>query len=287
MSEKILVTGANSNVGSQVVIQLSERGKSVRAGVHSLDKAENVSSTSAELVEMDFNNTETIDRALRGIDRVFYLTPLVPNMVEMADGFLESAKKTGVKHIVRMSGMGADGENPITLGKMHREVEKKIEDSGIPFTHVRPNSFMQNYLMYSQTIKEQNAFYAPIENGQVSLVHVRDIGAIAAKVITEDGHEGKGYTVTGPEALSNYQIAEILSRATGRTINYVNVSDDETRKFMKGSGMPDWLIDLLMELLVLQRAGYVSYVSPSVEEVAGRKAINFEQFANEYVSAFK
>ncbi len=287
MAEKILVTGSNGNVGSQVVKQLSEIGVNVRAGVHSKEKADNINHLDVELFEMDFNNSNTISRALEGIDKVFFLTPLIPDMVEIGDRFVASAKKADIKHIVRMSGMGADNEDAITLGKMHREIEKKIEDSGIPFTHVRPNSFMQNFLMYAQTIKEQNAFYAPIEDGKVSYVNVRDIASVISTVLTNKGHEGKGYTITGPIALSNYEIADILSNVTGRTIKYINVSDNDTRKFMSDMGMHDWLIDLLMELLAIQRAGYVSYVSPDVKEVTGHNAVSFEEFTHEYSSAFK
>ena len=288
MTDTILVMGATGNVGSQVVKQLADTGANVRAAVRSPRKAESLKSERVSLTEFDTDKPETIEAAFQGVDKVFLLTPLVPNMVELSANLVAAAKKAGVKHIIKSSGMGAEVEPGITLTRWHREAEKAIEASGIAFTFVRPNGFMQNYANFNgATIKTQNAFYLPVGDGKVSYIDTRDIAAVAVAALTQDGHEGKAYEVTGLEAISNQEIAEIISQVVGRKINYVDVPEDAARSEMKQSGMPDVLIDMTMELYELYKAGYASDVTPTVEQVTGKKPISFVQFANDYAEAFK
>ena len=288
MTDTILVMGATGNVGSQVVKQLADTGANVRAAVRSPRKAESLKSERVSLTEFDTDKPETIEAAFQGVDKVFLLTPLVPNMVELSANLVAAAKKAGVKHIIKSSGMGAEVEPGITLTRWHREAEKAIEASGIAFTFVRPNGFMQNYANFNGvTIKTQNAFYLPVGDGKVSYIDTRDIAAVAVAALTQDGHEGKAYEVTGLEAISNQEIAEIISQVVGRKINYVDVPEDAARSEMKQSGMPDVLIDMTMELYELYKAGYASEVTPTVEQVTAKKPISFAQFANDYAEAFK
>lgn len=144
MPTTILVTGATGNIGSHVVKQLTAVGATVRAAVQTTSKVEAIKGPRVQLVELDFNKPETLRAAFQGVERVFLLTPVVANMAELGIKSVEEAKRAGVKYIVRSSALGADAEPGIRLGRWHREVEKTIESSGIPFTILRPNSFMQN-----------------------------------------------------------------------------------------------------------------------------------------------
>jgi uncharacterized protein YbjT (DUF2867 family) len=126
-----------------------------------------------------------------------------------SSSLIEEAKKNGIKFIVKLSTMGADLEPGYTSGRLHRQVEKIIEESGIPYAFLRPNSFMQNFVTRSsQTIKNQNAFYLPAGDGKISFVDARDVAAVAVEVL-----------ITGPETLSHNQVAEILSEETDRKIS--------------------------------------------------------------------
>ncbi|MGI8996536.1 MAG: SDR family oxidoreductase [Pyrinomonadaceae bacterium] len=286
MSNTILVTGATGNVGSQLVKQLGETGVGFRVGARAADDARAAGGTKAEVIEFDFNNRDTISAALKGVEKMFLLTPLVPNMVELTSNAAREAKQAGVQQIVKLSGMGAGAEPGITLGRLHREAEKIIEDSGIAFTHLRPSSFFQNYLGLP-TIKTQGTFYLPLGEAKVSLVDTRDIAAVAVQALTKSGHERKAYNITGAEVFSSEQVAEILSDAAGRTISYVSVSAEDARQGMRGAGMSEWLANLLVELYDFQRAGHMAEVSPVVEQVTGRKPFSFAQFAKDYAAAFK
>ncbi|MBV9179629.1 MAG: SDR family oxidoreductase [Nitrososphaeraceae archaeon] len=288
MDYTILVTGSTGNVGSQVVKQLSSFKGKVLAAVQSKNRAEEVKNTGAELVEMNFNNTETISAAFKGIQALFLLTPFVPNMIEISDNLVEQAKKANVNHIVKQSAFGSDTEQGITMNRLHREVEKIIESSGINYTFLRPMSFMQNYLGLADSIKTQGWFSFPLGDSKTSFVDTRDIAAVAVQALTKSSeHRSKTYNLTGPEAISNYEIAETLSNIAGRKITYVDVSADDARKRMKNSGMQEWSVDSLMELFGFQKGSNASVVSPDVERVTGRKPISFVQFATDYAELFR
>jgi uncharacterized protein YbjT (DUF2867 family) len=160
-------------------------------------------------------------------------------MAEISSNFVIEAKKIGVQYIVKLSVMGADEEPGLVIGRLHRQAEKIIEESGIPYTFLRPNGFMQNFLnYYGQSIKTLGAFYNPAGDGKLGLVDVRDIAAVAVEVLLTKGngskqqHENKSYDITGPEALSYSQVAEILSKETGKKISYIDIPEEDARKGM-------------------------------------------------------
>jgi uncharacterized protein YbjT (DUF2867 family) len=188
--------------------------------------------------------------------------------------------------------MGADIEVNVSHLRLHRQGEKIVEESGIPFTLLRPNFFMQNFVnLHGPSIKSNNAFYTSAGNAKVSYVDVRDIAEVAVRVLTTDinrnDYYNKGYNITGPEALSYQDAAEILSFEIGRKISYIKTSEDQSRKRMKDMGINDWLINTTIELYDFSKAGNLSAVSSAVEELTGRKPISFSQFTKDYAQAFK
>ena len=293
--ESILVTGATGTLGSEVVRQLSSATPAVniKAALHSAQSIKKVKEEGdrVEVVLIDYNKPETLRGGLNQVDKLFLLTPDVPNAHELASNLVIEAKKAGIRHIVKQSVMGADLEADVGTMRLHRQAEKIIEKSGIPFTFLRPNEFMQNFInFHSPSIKNNNAFYLPLEDAKVSLVDVRDIAAVAVKSLTEDRndkHDNKTYLITGPEAQSYHQAAEILSNATDKKISYVNISEEEARGAMKEMGMSDWIINTISELYGYFRKGNASQVSSAVEEVTGKKPISFSQFAKDYAEAFR
>lgn len=212
-------------------------------------------------------------------------------MVDLTSNLVREAKKAGVKHIAKLSVMGADAEPGITPSHLHRQAEKLIEESQIPFTFLRPNFFMQNFVnFFAQTIKNQSAFYLPAGDGKVSFVDVRDIAAVAVHSLVDNDtskHEGKAYNITGSEALSYGQAAEILSEKVSRKIKYVNISDFDSRKGMKDTGADEWTINSMIELFGIIKTGYASAISLTVEQITGYKPVTFEQFAKDYAGAFR
>jgi uncharacterized protein YbjT (DUF2867 family) len=169
---------------------------------------------------MDYNRPETIADALNHVDKLFLLTLPAPNMAVYSNLVKEIRKYGGINHIVKLSSMVAEETGFGTIiGRIHRGEEKIIEESEIPFTFLRPGAFMQNFVLYlCQTIKNQNAFYLPAGDGKVSFVDARDVAAVSVRALTNDNqqHIGKAYTITGQEAISYGQAAEILSKEIGK-----------------------------------------------------------------------
>jgi uncharacterized protein YbjT (DUF2867 family) len=291
LTETILITGATGTVGSEVVKQLSAKGENiiVKAAARSATDNTFENLNRVQVVQLDYDKPDSLAVALKGVDKLFLLTPFQSNMVDLTSNLVSEAKKAEVKYIAKQSVMGADAEPGITPGRLHRQAEKIIEESGIPFTFLRPNFFMQNFVnYYGNLIRSQGAFYTPAGDAKVSFVDVRDIAAVAVKSLINDNQQkGSAYNITGGEALSYGQAAEILSKAVGKKINYVNVTDQDARKGMKDMSMDEWTIKSMIELFEITRAGYVSEISPIVEQVTGNKPITFSQFAKDYAGSFK
>ncbi len=280
----ILITGAGGNVGQEVLNQVVGSGRRVRAAFQSEKKAANAPA-GVETVIMDYNQPDTIQAALRDVDRVFLVGPVAPNLVELERKATDEIKRSGVRQIVKLSAMGP---REVTFPGQHRESEDYIQASGVGYTFLRPNGFMQNMVIYNApSIRAQGAFYGCQGDGKVSHVDLRDIGAVAVRVLTEDRHSGKVYTLTGPEALSNARMAEILSASLGRAINYVDLAPEVLKQALLGAGMPEWSANGIVDLSLLYARGGAGTVTGDVEQILGRKPITFEQFSRDYAASLK
>lgn len=280
----VLITGASGNVGSEVLRQAVAAKLKIRAAYQSVAKAKGTPA-GVEIIQMDYTKPDTIRTALSGIEKVFLVGPPAPNVAELEGNLVDQAKKSDVKHIVKLSALG--GRKAI-FPSWHRDSEEKLEASGIPYTFLRPNGFMQNFVNYnSGTINMQSAIYGAQGNGAVSHLDIRDVAAVAVKALSSSGHECQAYPLTGPEALTNAQIAEKLSRVSGRTIRYVDLPPDDFKKSLGAAGVPDWSANAVIDLQCLYREGGASLVDPTVERLLGRKATSFDDFARDYRSAFQ
>ena len=286
MSAAILVIGATGTTGKELAKRLAKNGHQTRATVRPTSNTRELQELGVELVQADLSDVGSLVKAMDGIQKVYFATPLIPNMVELSSSIIRAAKSAGVKHLVKLSGGGAEIELD-TMAKWHRAVEKEIEQSGIAHTFLRSNSFMQNFSNFnSHTIRDHGAFYAPHGEGKTAYVDARDIAQVAYRVLAEEGHQNKAYYLSGPEALSGAEIANILSSATGKVIKYVDVPAEAARTSMLGAGMPAEIVESLLEHYQVMKLGYTARVSGAVEEITGHKATYFEAFAHEERKAF-
>lgn len=283
MSGTYLVTAGN--IGNSVIEGLIARGKKIRAAV--LKKKPNAiwDVAGIEQVEFDYARPETLKRAFDGVEAYFCLSPLIQNLAETGIQAVEVAKQAGVRRIVRSSALGAAGD-AVTFARWHRAVEKAVEASGISYTILQPIAFMQNYLLFAETIKREGRFYAPVGYAKACYVDTRDIADVAVLALAETGHTGKKYRITGGEAISNFDVAELLSRAAGITVQYVPVSDEAARQAMEAMGVPGWMVDGFSELNHILAKGWMAGVETDFESVTGRKPRTFGQFARDFRSAF-
>lgn len=287
MGRMLLVTGSTGTVGTEVTRLLSEWGEHVRAAAHTVEKARKFRDLDVEVAEVDYERPETVERAFESVDRFFLLTPVSEEMVGITARLVDAAMRMGVRHIVKLSVIGA-GEIDAKFMNLHRESELIIEGSDIPFTHLRPNAFMQNFVnFHGESIRKEGAFRLPCGDGKVSFVDARDIAEVAVRALLDpERHKNSAHVITGPRALSHKEVAGLLSKVLGREIRYVDVPEEGARKAMADAGIPEWLREGFLELYGLFKAGRLSAVSPAVREITERDPVNFEQFVRDHAGAF-
>ncbi|WP_191060152.1 SDR family oxidoreductase [Geminicoccus harenae] len=283
----ILVTGATGANGRQVVDLLAKANARVRAMVRSPAKAGDLARCDGvELVGGDFDDPASLRDALDGVERALLLTPSTAKAEERQLRFVEMAQAAGVRQIVKFSQFAADRDSPVRFLRYHAAVEEAIRASGMAWTFLRPNLFMQGLLAFAGSIAEQGRFFAAAGSARVSVVDVRDNAAVAVAALTDDGHAGRIYTLTGPEALSHAEMASRIAAATGRPVAFVDVSPQEMRAALDQLGMDPWQADGLIEDYAHYRRGEASEVTQDVEDVTGRRPRSFDDFARDHAEAF-
>jgi uncharacterized protein YbjT (DUF2867 family) len=282
----ILVTGATGKVGQEVVRQLAAADAPVRALVRDPARASHIRLPGVEIVVGDLGRPETLPPALADVDRVFLLSSADPAQVELQGNLVDAARRAGARHIVKVSVAGGP-DSGTQIGRWHWATEKHIEASGIAFTFLRPNFYMQQLLMFAPSIVATGSFSLPLGAGEISMVDAWDVAAVAACSLTQGGHERKIYDLTGPQALSFDAVADELSHATGKKISFVHVPPEYARKQLLASGLPRWLVDDMLILCASVRDGYSTDVSPAVAEVTKRAPRTFGQFARDYAQVFR
>jgi uncharacterized protein YbjT (DUF2867 family) len=280
----ILVTGATGTVGREVVTQLLAAGQTVRAMTRNPAKAK--LDARVDVIRGNFEDPASLDEAVRGVDRIFSLT-VGPQIGLHENNLGQAAKTASVRHIVKLSAMGGDGETKNDIRKWHDEGEHAIREAGIPLTVLHPLAFMSNALHWRESIRASGKVFSHYGDGKLPPVHPRDIAAVAVRALTSEGHEGKSYTITGPEALTVGEQVRILANAVGKPIEYVPVSDEAIRAGMEKAGLPSPVINALLPFGEFIRSGKAAKVFDTVEEVTRRRPFTFGDWARENAAAFR
>ena len=277
----VLVTGAAGNVASRLVRRLVARSVPVRAFVRKGETAPK----GAEAFEGDLADRERVRAAVKGVSKVYLLTAGT-DVAALEANVIDAAAAEGVMHIVKHSVQGAEYEGAI-IPKVHRAGEKKIEATKMAWTFLRPASFASNALGWIGMLKGGDNVYGPFGEASLPVIDPEDIAAVAEKVLTEDGHASKAYTLTGPETLTTAEQVAIVGKALGRNLTYVNVPDDAAQKGMVDMGMPAAQADVMIDLVKLLRGLGRIEPTKTVAELLGRPATSFTAWAESNAAAFK
>src|SRR5919107_3675495 len=287
-SGKILLTGATGNVGSAVLDNLGTTDGNLRALAHDELKAQSIKDRGVEAVVGDFLEPVTLVPTLQGVSTVMLITPIHPEQVTQASNVINAAKESGNDpRIVRLSVHQASHEAPSRNSRQHAQIEDELRSSGLPYTLLQPTTFMQNTLVTARTVASEGRIYQPFKNGKLGMIDARDIGEVAAKVLTEEGHEGKGYTLTGPAAISFYDVAEALSEVVGKEVSYINVSLEKAKEAMLNKGIPEWRADVLNEYAKAHSEGYSDFTTGDFEKLTGHRATSYKKFASDFEQMFR
>jgi len=280
----ILVTGATGNTGRPLVEALVRAGAPVRAMVRD-QASQSKLPDGVQVAVADFEEPASLAAALDGVRQAYLVTPSSEQAEAQQKRFADLAAAAGVRHLVVLSQLAAAEDSPVRFLRYHAVVERHVRDLGIGYTFLRPNLFFQGLLALAKPIAAEGRFFAPIGDAPVSAVDVRDIADVAAATLTQAGHEGATYTLTGPAAVTHAEMATALGAALGREITFTDVPPEAFAESLHGV-LPPWQVEGLLEDYAHYRRGEAAMVSTAVAEVTGHPAMDFAQFARDYAPAF-
>jgi uncharacterized protein YbjT (DUF2867 family) len=277
----ICITAAGGTLGREVVALLQATRAPFRASYHSGASAAAARARGIDAVVSDYAKPDTLRAAFLGCDTLLLVGPNLSEQTDLELAAFDAAIGAGVGRIVKQSVMGAE-EEAFSLAKVHRPVERAIEASGLAWTFLRPNSFMQNILTFmSPTIAAEDAFYSASGTGRISHVDVRDIAAVGVAALLESTHAGRAYTLTGPEAIAYDELAVELSTALGRTIRHVDLPPADLRAAMLTGGMPGDIADRMLDLDRYFKESQASRTTNDIEQVTGRAPRGLAEYVRE------
>ena len=286
MPERILITGASGNVGLETLRQLMQRpdqtSPTVIAGLRNPVSGQvRLAVQPDDFVRLDFADPATFAPALTGIDRVLLVRPpQLANVPKYFAPFVQAMQQAGTKQVVFLSLQGVE-KNSLTP---HHKIEKLITDAAIPYTMLRPSFFMQNLsTTHRAEIRDRSEIFVPAGNGRTSFVDVRDIGAVAALSLTDPKHLNQAYELTGSDALTYGEVAQILTDVLGRRITYTNPSVVRFiwQKWQREHN-PLGFVLIMTALYTVARLGKAADLTDTTEQVLARKPVTFRQFAADY-----
>jgi uncharacterized protein YbjT (DUF2867 family) len=282
----LLLTGVTGKTGGASAQALLKKGIKFRAIVRNAEKAAALKVAGVELVLGDVTDRAVLEKALTGVDKALMTMPNGEKQLELEKQFVDVARAKGVKHVVKMSSMEAVADAKAPIPKIHYASEQYLKQSGLAWTMIKPNFFMQNLLGSGGTIKEQGKFFLPLGQGKTVMVDTRDIGACVATVLTAPGHEGKAYEITGPEELTFGDAADRFTKVLGRKIEYVSVPMAAYRQTLARFLTSEWHLNAVCELFQEIADGQDLHVTGTVQALTGRPATSLEQFIRDHQAVF-
>lgn len=282
----IAVSGATGTIGGDLVRRLSAAGAPVRALSRHPEPAPAL--PGVEWVRADLAEADDLPQALEGADAMFLLTGNAGDMVRLQKNAIAAAARAGVGRVVKLSALGASDHSRSVIGLWHYNVERTLREAGVAWTILRPHHFTQNLLDPLVFDRREGVVRSASGDGRIPFIDTRDIAAAAATVLLNDGHDGRTYTLTGPEALSYGQATEVLSGVLDRPLRYEPETVDEAWARLRAADVPPWLVAARLAIATYQRAGGpTERVTDTVETLTGRQPRTVREFAENHRDALR
>jgi len=283
---KLLVAGANGLNGRLLLKKLTENNIPVRAMVRNKDRAKDLENETTEIIEADFSSPATLDKAFESIEQAYIVTAIHPDAVTYFNNFFQAAKKAGVKHVIKLSGLGSSANSPSEILRQHHQSDEQLVQSGLDFTVIQPNSFFQNILGQARAIQRKGRFGMLLGDASQSLVDMNDVAEATVRTIQDKSHRNKIYPLTGPESISGNNMAEQLAELLEKPIRYKPVSGTLANQEMLAGGLPEWNANALVEIMELFATGAFSETTSDLENILDREPNRFADFVTENRTVF-
>jgi uncharacterized protein YbjT (DUF2867 family) len=285
----ILVTGSTGRIGLPVVRLLCAAGQPVSVLLHSRDRADRFLGLKVDVRIADLARPGDLTTELIGVERLFLLSPVTPDLAEREIRLIEAALRAGIKHVVKLSALGASPDWMVPAPQWHWAAEQRLRNSSLGWTLLRPTYFMQNLLAFAPAVMS-GVLPLPLGDARVSMIDVRDIAEVAVRALTEGGHEGRVYELTGPTPVGGADVAQTLSDVLAKPVQYIDQPEEQAILAMHRAGLPDWLVDQRTAAFRSYRHagpdGYAARVSDAVALVTGAPPRDLVSFVRDNRARF-
>lgn len=285
-STNLLILGASGQTGSETLNILASASFLVRVTFREERELFHLRGKFAEAHEADYDDVESLKKAMDGCEKVFVVQPVTPEMTEQAKNIYAAAQSAGVSHIIRVSNMATGPDLGSDIARMHYESDEALKSLGCAYTLLKGANYYQNLAYSALTIIRKQHFALPLGNANLAQVDARDISRVAAHCLIDTGHENNEYTLTGPEAMTMHVVARHLSKHLGKEIRYIGVNPVAAAQVFKDQGLPEWPAQAIGSMFMEYASGKYNFTTDDFENITGEKPRKIENYIQENREVF-
>ncbi len=286
MASTILILGASGQTGAEMVRILSSANFPVRVTYREQSELLRMREMAVEDMPADFDDVESLKRAMSGVERVFVIQPVSPKMVDWSKNIYEAAKASSISHVIRISNMATGMDLGSVIAAMHYESDELLKQIGCNYTIIKPANYYQNMFYSALNIIRTSHFALPLGTANVAHIDVRDVARFGCHMLIDSGHENKEYVVTGPEAPTMHMIARKLSKVLRKEVRYVAVEPIAATQVFKDQGLPEWQAQSIGTMFTEYGSGKYNFVTNAFQEVTGERPRSIDKFLEDYRDVF-
>jgi uncharacterized protein YbjT (DUF2867 family) len=284
----IIVFGATGKIGTALLQFFSQAEIPIVAVTRNKSKAPVI--PFVEWKEADMNDRSSLYSIITAGSSIFLTSSVNDTFIQTQQNVIQIAREQGAAHIVKLSSGAADKNSSFLIARSHGEAEELLKDAGTPWTILRPEGFMQNWLgELARTVREERRIYEATGDGKRAYIDLRDIAEVAFTILSHpEDHAGNIYSLTGGEAVNYSQVAAAISQAINEeTVIYIPLTMEEARQRMEQKGMPAWAIDTFLAYAAVQRSGRAAPPSDHVQVILKKPARSLGTFVQDHLESFK